>query len=577
MKFLLVGINAKYIHSNPAIYSLQAYAGKEYREIIESAEYTINNRKEEILADIYRRKPDIIGFSCYIWNFDMIQALLLEIPKILPGTDIWLGGPEVSFEGPEIFTDYPMLAGIMSGEGEGTFKELLDYYQGDSDKTLFQIEGLLLREGYTPKRKMLDMNEMPFLYENVKQLQHKIIYYESARGCPFRCSYCLSSIDKTVRLRSIHKVKEELQFFLDEKVPQVKFIDRTFNCNHDHAISIWRYILENDNGVTNFHFEIAADIMTGEEIHLLKAMRPGLLQLEIGVQSTHQKTLQEINRYADTDHIAGVVEKLREKGNIHIHLDLIAGLPFEDYDTFVNSFNEVYDMKPHQLQLGFLKVLKGSPMAEHAEEYGIAYQAKPPYEVLYTKWISYEELLKLKQIEEMVEIYYNSNQFGQTLSILAEKFKSPFAMFEMLAAYYEKMDYFLQPPARGYRYQVLFAFAKEVDPERSELYRELLTYDFYLRENAKSRPDFCRDISDYYSRIKEFYKEEEKVAAFLPDYENYQTRQIMKMTHMEVFFYPVWEKDLTKVNQRREEACLALFDYQIRNPLTRDAKVMIFF
>lgn len=574
MKFLLVGINAKYIHSNPAIYSLQAYAGKEYRQNVELAEYTINNLREEILADIYRRKPDAIGFSCYIWNFNMIRELLPELPKILPDADIWLGGPEISFEKPELFADYPMLTGIMTGEGEDTFKELLAYYQRNSDKKLSQIEGLLLREGYTPPRKILDMDKLPFLYENLENFKNKIVYYESARGCPFRCSYCLSSIDKTVRLRNMNKVKEELQFFLDRKVPQVKFIDRTFNCSHDHAVSIWRYIAENDNGVTNFHFEVAADIMTEEEIDLLGTMRPGLLQLEIGVQSTHEETLREINRYADPDRIAEVVERLREKENIHIHLDLIAGLPLENYDMFVNSFNAVYGMKPHQLQLGFLKVLKGSPMADSAEKYGIVYQESPPYEVLYTKWVSYEEMLRLKQVEEMVEIYYNSNQFEQTIFLLAKKFHTPFAMFDMLAAYYEKMDYFLNTPARSYRYQALLAFAKETDSERSELYRELLTYDFYLRENARSRPSFCRNLSDYYPKIWEFYQKEENIAAFLPDYADYHARQIMKMTHMEVFFYPVWEKDLMKIGQRREEPYLALFDYQKRSPLTRDAKVI---
>lgn len=577
MKFLLVGINAKYIHSNPAIYSLRAYAGAEYRQNIELAEYTINNYREEILADIYKRKPDIIGFSCYIWNFDMVRDLLPEIPKILPGTDIWLGGPEVSFEGPGIFDAYPMLTGIMAGEGEETFKELLAYYQGNSHKTLSRIKGLLLREGYTAPGELPDMDRMPFLYEDISELGHRIIYYESSRGCPFRCSYCLSSIDKQVRLRNPDKVKKELQFFLDEKVPQVKFIDRTFNCNHDHALSIWRYILENDNGVTNFHFEIAADILTEEEIHLLQSMRPGLVQLEIGVQSTHAETLREINRYADISRIAEAVKKLRAKENIHIHLDLIAGLPLENYDTFVNSFNEVYSMKPHQLQLGFLKVLKGSPMVECAEEYGIVYQAKPPYEVLYTKWISYGEILKLKQIEEMVEIYYNSNQFERTVSLLAEEFQSPFALFEGLAAYYERMNYFWQTPARSYRYQVLLEFAGEANPEEEELYRELLTYDFYLRENAKSRPGFCRNLSEYSSKIRDFYREEEKIKAILPNYGDYRTKQIMKMTHMDVFFYPVWENDPAKVRQKSKEPYLALFDYEIRNPLTGDAKVMIFF
>lgn len=577
MKFLLVGINAKYIHSNPAIYSLRAYAGEEYKEYVELAEYTINNQKEEVLADLFRRKPDVIGFSCYIWNFNLVQELLLELPKILPGRDIWLGGPEVSFEGPQFLISYPMVTGIMAGEGEDTFKELLEYYcrKRTEHKKLTQIDGLVLREGRTAPREMPDINELPFLYEDLENFKNRIIYYESARGCPFRCSYCLSSIDKTVRLRSMDKVKKELQFFLDRRVPQVKFIDRTFNCNHQHALEIWQYITENDNGITNFHFEIAADIMTEAEIELLKAMRPGLVQLEIGVQSTNEKTLHEINRYVNTEHIAKVTGMLKEGENIHIHLDLIAGLPFEDYDSFVNSFNEVYAMKPEQLQLGFLKVLKGSPMAEKARGYGIVYQSKPPYEVLFTNWLSYEEVLRLKQVEEMVEIYYNSNQFRRTVSVLEGAFANPFSMFEALSQYYEEKGYFVNTPARSFRYQVLLDFACEADSEGRELYKELLTFDFYLRENAKSRPSFCRDLSDYHQQIWDFYQEEEKNPKLLKGYAGYHARQTLKMTHMEAFYYPVWERDLDKVKKKRENAGFILFDYQVRNPLTQDAGVTL--
>lgn len=577
MKFLLVGINAKYIHSNPAIYSLRAYAGEEYKEYVELAEYTINNQKEEILADLFKRKPDVIGFSCYIWNFNLVQELLLELPKILPGRDIWLGGPEVSFEGPQLLISLPMVTGIMAGEGEGTFKELLEYYcrKQVEGKRPAQIGGLILREGHTSPRKMLDINELPFLYENLESFKNKIIYYESARGCPFRCSYCLSSIDKTVRLRSMDKVKRELQFFLDRRVPQVKFIDRTFNCSHQHAMEIWKYIRENDNGITNFHFEIAADILTEEEIRLLKAMRPGLVQLEIGVQSTNEKTLYEINRYVNTEHIAKVVGELKEGENIHIHLDLIAGLPFEDYGSFANSFNDVYAMKPEQLQLGFLKVLKGSPMAERVRQYGIAYQSMPPYEVLFTNWLSYEEVLRLKQVEEMVEIYYNSNQFRQTISVLEGAFDNPFSMLEALARYYEEKGYFVNTPARSYRYQVLLDFACEAEEEGRELYEELLTFDFYLRENARSRPSFCRDLSVYYQQIRDFYQEEEENPKLLQGYAGYHAKQTLKMTHMEAFYYPVWEKDPEKVKRKREAAGLVLFDYQKRNPLTGDAAVML--
>lgn len=575
MKFLLVGINAKYIHSNPAIYSLKAYAGEEFAQNIELTEYTINNRKEEILADIFRRKPDVIGFSCYIWNFGMVQELLLELPKLLPGTDIWLGGPEVSFDGAKLLEKYPGVTGIMSGEGEQTFKELLVYYKGTIGN-LEDIKGLILRSGATAQREPLDMDTLPFLYDDLSVFDNKIIYYESSRGCPFRCSYCLSAIDKNVRIRNFSTVKQELKFFLEHQVPQVKFIDRTFNCNHEHAMNVWKYIMENDNGVTNFHFEIAADIMTGEEITLLKQMRPGLVQLEIGVQSTYEPTLREINRFVNTAHIAKVVRELHESENIHIHLDLIAGLPFEDYMTFAKSFNEVYGMEPEQLQLGFLKVLKGSPMEDRAEQYGIAYQSMPPYEVLYTKWLSYKELLQLKQIEEMVELYYNSNQFRHTLRVLATCFDGPFAMFEAMAAYYAEKGYFVQAPARGYRYQVMLDFACKTDPDKEDLYRELLTYDYYLREKAKSRPDFAKNLDEYYEQIWAFYQREEAEPVYLSAYREYHARQTMKMTHMEAFIYPVWEKDGAKIvtSSKEIKPVYVLFDYRQRNPLTGDARTI---
>lgn len=587
MKFLIAGINSKYIHSNPAIHYLKEYAGEEYKNQIELAEYTINNLKEEILADIYKRNPDVIGISCYIWNFSVVRELLPELPKVLPGRDIWLGGPEVSFEGEKVLEEFPMVTGIMVGEGEATFKELFFYYgqmgcmirdmsmsNGRAD-ALKEIRGLLLREGYTKPREELSLDELPFLYEDLKEYENRIIYYESSRGCPFRCTYCLSSVERKVRLRSIDKVKRELQFFLDHKVPQVKFVDRTFNCNYEHAIEVWRYIKEHDNGVTNFHFEVAADIMTEEQIEVLSGMRPGLVQLEIGIQTTNDKTLHEINRYVNTAHIAQVVARLREKENIHIHLDLIAGLPFEDYESFGRSFDEVYDMEPEQLQLGFLKVLKGSPMFYLAEKYGVVYQAGPPYEVLYSKWLSYEDVLKLKQIEEMAELYYNSNQFRITLRVLRKSFRSPFAMFEALAKYYEEKGYFINTPARSYRYQVLLHFACQTDGEKTELYKELLTYDYYLRENAKSRPDFCRELSEYHRKIWEFYQKEEKDPDILKAYKEYHAKQTMKMTHMEVFYYPVWDNDMEKVCEKGAEPYFVLFDYQVRDPLTQNAKVVL--
>ncbi|MBP3604910.1 MAG: B12-binding domain-containing radical SAM protein [Lachnospiraceae bacterium] len=575
MKFLLVAINAKYIHSNPAVHSLYAYAGEDLQKHIEIAEYTINNYTQDILADIYKRKPGIIGFSCYIWNFGMIMQLLPDLKKVLPDTDIWLGGPEVSFCTQEFFEEYPMVKGIMAGEGEETFRELLTCYITQNNH-LESVAGLILPTGSTGLRELLSMDEIPFLYENMEGFQNKIVYYESARGCPFRCSYCLSSVDKTVRLRNMDTVKRELQFFLDHSLPQVKFIDRTFNCNHGHAMEIWRYIKEHDNGVTNFHFEIAADIMTEEEIELLAEMRPGLVQLEIGVQSTNEKTLREINRFVNTDHIKRVVAKLRRGNNIHIHLDLIAGLPYENYESFKKSFDEVYQMKPEQLQLGFLKVLKGSPMEEKAKEYGILYSAKPPYEVLATSWLSYEEILSLKQVEEMVEIYYNSNQFRQTLKALEICFDTPYELFRALADYYAQKGYFTQTPARAYRYRILLDFACDVDNTREELYRELLTYDFYLRENAKSRPEFAGNVDAYYQDIWSFYQWEEENGVYLSEYQGYHARQTMKMTHMEVFRYPVWEEEPEKMYVKTKNMYYVLFDYKKKNALTGDGMTTAF-
>ena len=441
MKFLLTALNAKYIHSNPAIFSLRNYAS-EYKESISLAEYTINMSVEEILADIYKKTPDVIGFSCYIWNWTMIQEIIIELHKIMPQLPIWLGGPEVSFDALEICKSYPMITGIMIGEGENTFCELMSYYT-KQEIDLKQIKVICTREGYTEERELTDLDTIPFLYQSLDEFENRIIYYESSRGCPFRCSYCLSSIDKKVRLRNLDIVKQELLFFITNKVAQVKFVDRTFNCNQHHALEIWRFIKENDNGITNFHFEISADILSEEEIALLNSMRPGLVQLEIGVQSTNKETINEIRRMMDVVKLKNIVRSIKKGNNIHIHLDLIAGLPFENLTIFKQSFNEVYEMEPEQLQLGFLKVLKGSYMHDKYKDYEIEYRTQPPYEVLMTKWLSYQDILQLKQVEEMVEVYYNSNQFVSTMKYLVLLFATPFEAYWSLAQYYDEKGYFI--------------------------------------------------------------------------------------------------------------------------------------
>ncbi len=585
MKILLTAVNAKYIHSNPAVYSLRGFVPENLRSHVEIAEYTINHRLEDILGDIYRQKPDVIAFSCYIWNWEMIQNILPELHKILPHTSIWLGGPEVSFDAADILRCYPMVTGIMVGEGEETFAELVGYYAKQNgepseeiveSKTLETIAGLVLPTGVTKERELTVLSEVPFLYEDMRPFENRIIYYESSRGCPYRCSYCLSSIDKKLRLRDLGVVKKELQFFLDRKVPQVKFVDRTFNCDHNHAMAIWQYILEHDNGVTNFHFEISADILREDEIEILAKMRPGLVQLEIGVQTSNPETLKEIRRNMDLNRLEKNVEAIHAGKNIHQHLDLIAGLPFEGYKSFADSFNRVYEMKPEQLQLGFLKVLKGSYMHEKAEDYGLVYQSKPPYEVLYTKWLSYGEILRLKKVEEMVEVYYNSNQFVYTLSVLRQAFQTPFALYEALADFYEERGYFISSPSRAYRYQILLDFATEKDETREELYKEVLTYDMYLRENLKSRPPFAADLTGKKDIIRSFYQKEEEHRKYLPGYEGYDSKQLSKMTHLEVFHYPVWEASGQSAMQCNVgEEKYVLFDYRERSPLTGDAKTIL--
>ncbi len=642
MKILLTAVNAKYIHSNPAVYSLCASVDEVFRSCIEVAEYTINNQSEEILADIYRRKPDVVAFSCYIWNWTLISGLLAELPKVLPGVPVWLGGPEVSYRAEETLEKYPSVTGVMVGEGEETFRELAAYYCGgieccDGEQKrvraeecenshakereevrdrsreavscggLDKIRGIVYRRRQnekeapgdwakkpdgmaygdicrTPERELTDISALPFLYEDLAPFENKIIYYESSRGCPYRCSYCLSSIDKKVRFRNLDIVKRELQFFLDKRVKQVKFVDRTFNCNAGHAEEIWKYLAEHDNGVTNFHFEIEADRITEEELQILAGMRPGLVQMEIGVQTVNPETLREIRRMADTDRIREVVGRIEAGRNIHVHLDLIAGLPYEDYESFVHSFNEVIAMRPQQLQLGFLKVLRGSYLYEKAEDYGILYTETPPYEVLCTRWISYEQLLLLKQVEAMVELYYNSGQFAYTLPVIQASFSDAYTMYLKLSAFYLEKGYLFSTPSRSYRYRVLLDFALHAgrfmepgakEEEWEEILRQLLTFDLYLRENMKSRPDFARELSPYKALFRKFYQEEEERRQYLPGYAGYDSRQLAKMTHMEVFDYPVWEPDAMKRTQRLDAPAAVLFDYSVRDALTYEARHVV--
>ena len=625
MKFLLAAINAKYIHSNPGVYSLRAFARTKIPGAdIEIGEYTINHQMDLILQDIYRRKPDFIGFSCYIWNISYIMEIVRDVKKVLPEAEIWLGGPEVSYDAKKVLTREPDVRGIMRGEGELTFTELVraylqrektsvpDGYTGESFRgqakeetsgcaentrmpenaegenahsdrlDLSQIPGITYRaangeiEEHGPQR-LLSLDEIPFYYDDMAGFENRIVYYESSRGCPFSCSYCLSSIDKTVRFRSLDLVLPELQFFLDHKVPQVKFVDRTFNCKREHTLGIWRYLVEHDNGITNFHFEVSADIFDEEELELIGKMRPGLIQLEIGIQSTNPDTIREIHRHMDLVKLKRAVDRVYDYRNTHQHLDLIAGLPYENYESFMRSFDDVYRMRPDQLQMGFLKVLKGSYMEEQVAAYDLKYRGIPPYEVLSTKWLPYSDVIRLKGVEDMVEVYYNSGQFPATMKLLEKRFQRPSEIFVNLAEYYEKNGLTGISHSRLARYEILYRFLEEDmrEEERDHVtaakvpetgqpsladFRDSLMYDLYVRENIKSRPSFASDQSPYKKEVREFFMAEEENPKWLTDYAGFDSRQMAKMAHLE----------------HMEDGTFVLFDYKKRDPLSGNAGAVRF-
>ena len=652
MRFLLCGINAKYIHSNLAIFSLKAYADRKKipgAEII-LKEYTINNYVEDILQDLYEEKADVVIFSCYIWNISFVRELAAELKKVSPDVKIWAGGPEVSYAANKFLMENPAFDLIMQGEGEEVFSELIRliveekcrikdvYKQSESKKVLSgivekrqsiegkqavkeekdiedkhfagednvyptnyidmsklqKLQGIAVRDfsgeaalgnaesNIENKTKiintgfatLMDMDTIPFVYEDFHLFEHKILYYETSRGCPFCCSYCLSSVDKTVRFRSLPIVKKELDAFLEAKVPQVKFVDRTFNCNRQRAIDIWSYLVEHDNGITNFHFEISSDLLGEEELELFAKMRPGLIQLEIGVQSTNGETVDAIHRHMDLDRLFHYVDRVHELGNIHQHLDLIAGLPYENYERFGCSFDDLYAHEPDQLQLGFLKVLKGTMMEEEVKKYSILYRNQPPYEVLGTKWLSYDEIILLKGVEELVELYYNSGQYTLTLKYAVPFFESPFRFYEMFSAWYRGKGYHKLNHNRLEKYNILREFLREhIDENEWDTLDEIMLYDMYLRENVKGRPAWAKDTAQYKKEWKALYREQgEKL--FPEDVQAgiYDSKRAANQSHIEVFEINI--KKFEQSGQVEKKQVFCLFDYSRRNPLNRAARTV---
>ena len=571
MKIVLTAINAKYIHSNLALRNFVVYTADCADHLI-LKEYTINHAPDQILQGIYREQPDVLCISCYIWNISMVESLLTEFHKLLPEVPIWLGGPEVTFEAETFLNTHPQVTGILRGEGENTFAALARHLVYGSPECLEDIPGLIFsRDGelfQTGEALPLPLDRIPFCYDKTEDLAHRIIYYESSRGCPFRCSYCLSSIEKNLRFRSLDLVKKELSFFVEQEIPQVKFVDRTFNCNHEHAMAVWTYIQSIDRGTTNFHFEVSGDLLREEELQLLSTFRPGLIQLEIGVQSTNPETIREIHRQMDLPRLKEVVNRIRAWHNIHMHLDLIAGLPFEDYDTFARSFDEIFALAPSQLQLGFLKVLKGSDMFEHAKEYGILYHDTALYEVMATKWLPFDDILRIKRVEEMLEVYYNSWQYALSIRLLTCIYESAFELFQRLGDYYDDHGLFGCSHSRLARCEILLDFLQEelacgylsTDADQLlPLFREALTYDLYARENCKRRPAWATDLAPFKQELR----------ARNPENKG-------SLRHTEVFHYafPLLDcADIPSLPKRTEEPLFYRFNYEERDPLTYQASV----
>lgn len=571
MKIVLTAINAKYIHSNLAVRYLKKYAEREHDCKIDILEFTINNYTDDILKEINAVNPDVIGFSCYIWNIELVKKLCTLLKIIRPELKIILGGPEVSYNIEEVFAscnaDF-----ILYGEGERSFSELTEYFYGR--KTLCEIDGLAYRADgeiiVNKPAKPLDMAELPFPYEDFTALENRIIYYEASRGCPFSCQYCLSSIEKGVRTAPIDKVKRELSVFLNAKVPQVKLVDRTFNCKKTFAMEIIAFLIENDNGFTNFHFEVAADLMDDDMLTLLGSARKGLFQLEIGVQSTNPDTLSAVSRTNDFEHISYCVKKLHEYDNINLHLDLIAGLPCEDIKSFEKSFDDVHALAPHQLQLGFLKVLKGSGMKQLADTYKIRFSPYPPYEVLSTDCLSYDDIIILKGVEEMTELYRNSGRFTYSLGFLLKNTSSPFKLYRSMSNYMKQTNSraILTGKLLPYRFLLDYAAYSGIDTERL---RWLIRYDMLLHENTSTIPDWL-GISFDKQREEVLYRSlvgSSKLAQISPEYAEMPLRRLVKLIHLEVFpFNPNSEKSgeialLFKYHKKNSENCAEVFEIKI--------------
>lgn len=560
MKTVLVAVNAQYIHTSLAVRSIAACLRSQKAGQVEICEFTINQPLALALEELVACKADVYLFSCYIWNVDFVATLAEDLRRLLPKAHIAAGGPQAAYAAEEFLQTHLAFEAVLCGEGEvvcGPYLRALDedeepylsgvVYRGQSG----------IKKG--PPAPLAELDVLPFAYEDLGALQGKIMYYESMRGCPYRCSYCLSAAQQGLRFKALPKVFEELDRLLAAAPAQVKFVDRTFNCDKARALEIWRYLARRDNGTTNFHFEMAGDVFDEKSLVFLAGVRPGLFQFEIGVQSTNEETLLAIHRNAKLKILFDNVKRLQAGGNIHLHLDLIAGLPHEDLESLAVSFNRVYEARPEQLQLGTLKVLDGTEMQCAAGEYGIVCSAHAPFEVLRTNWLGYEEVCEVKRIAHMVDAYYNSGRFVHIIEHMCAQFATPFAFYQRLAEFYQNKGHPAAPLSKVGHYDLLAAFMKSQGLPLNERAQWLCRYDLLLHEKPRAVPQWVQvdGAQPYGLEVLEFYKKEENIRRYLPQYEDCEPKQIRRMAHIEVFpFDP---------DTGEEGNCALLFDYTRRD------------
>ncbi len=554
-KVLLCAVNAKYIHSNLAVRYLKKYCESSIHHITLD-EFSINDSINNILKSLYLSDADIYGFSCYIWNIRMVLDICSSLRKAKPGAVIILGGPEVSYDPESVLSVNEFIDYLVVGEGEASFLELLDSLTS-TEPELIGIKGIAYRDGrniiVNPPRPLIeDLSHLPFPYKRFDDLNNRIVYYETSRGCPFNCQYCLSSTIHGVRFLPLERIKSDIRFFIEAGVRQVKLVDRTFNCDIDRAVTIMEYIISL-GGDTNFHFELAADLINDSFLDTARKSPAGLFQFEIGVQSTNPLTLHAIDRTMNFDKVSSNVNKLVSYGNSHIHLDLIAGLPYEDMESFRKSFNDVYSLHPDMLQLGFLKLLKGSAIREASTAYGMEYHSFTPYEVINTHWLTYSELLLLKDVEQVLEQYHNSGRFRNTLPFLLQSTRAePFGFFLKLADYWNRNSLFGSSRNINELYKILLHFIEEgyfyiLETAQLKLLNEYLKLDWLLFTRSGSMPEVITryDHTHVKESIHKYMRRHLIEAEGFTSLKNASMRELLKGVGYEVFREDIFESGIT--------------------------------